>query len=68
MATLTFRRIEIADRDEQGRWRWRAIGPGDVWFSAYGDVDVDEVYEAIDTDATTRLPTARSGVAARSRT
>jgi Uma2 family endonuclease len=29
-----FRRIEIAGRDEAGRWTWHAVGPGDVWYSA----------------------------------
>lgn len=48
-----FRRIEVADRGDDGHWRWRALGPGDVWISAYAEVDVDALYDAIDADATT---------------
>lgn len=48
-----FRRIEVAGRDEAGQWRWSAFGPGDLWFSAYGDVDVDALYAAIGSEATT---------------
>jgi hypothetical protein len=48
-----FRRIEVADRDESGHWRWNAFGPGDIWCSAYGDVEVDELYDSIETEATT---------------
>jgi Uma2 family endonuclease len=48
-----FRRIEIAERDELGGWRWRAAGPGDVWLTAFGDIDIDALYDAIDADATT---------------
>jgi Uma2 family endonuclease len=48
-----FRRIEVASRDEAGQWRWSALGPGDVWYSPYGDIDVDAFYDAIDAEATT---------------
>jgi Uma2 family endonuclease len=48
-----FRRIEVARRDDAGQWRWNAFGPGDVWCTAYGDVDVDAIYDSIDADATT---------------
>ncbi len=48
-----FRRIEVASRDSVGRWTWQAFGAGDVWCSAYGDVVIDALYDAIDADATT---------------
>lgn len=47
-----FRRIEVAGRDS-GRWRWRAVGPGDLWCTPYGDIDVDALYDAVDAHATT---------------
>ena len=53
LAHPIFRRLEIATRDTSGGWRWHAVGPGDVWVSSYGDIDVDELYDAIDADATT---------------
>lgn len=49
----TFRRIEVAQRDDTGQWQWNAYGPGDIWLSAYGDVAVDALYDAIDDEATT---------------
>jgi Uma2 family endonuclease len=48
-----FRRIEVATRDEAGQWQWNALGPGDVWYNPYGDIDVDALYNAIDAEATT---------------
>jgi hypothetical protein len=48
-----FRRIEVASRDEAGQWRWNALGPGDVWYSPFGDIDVDAFYDAVDAEATT---------------
>jgi Uma2 family endonuclease len=48
-----FRRIEVAVRDKADQWRWSALGPGDVWYSAYGDIDVNMLYDAIDAEATT---------------
>ena len=53
LAHPLFRRLEIATRDTDGGWRWHAVGSGDVWCSPYGDIDVDEVYIAIEEDATT---------------
>lgn len=48
-----FRRIEIATRDAAGHWAWKALGPGDVWQSPFGDIDLDALYDAIDAEATT---------------
>lgn len=48
-----FRRIEIATRDATGHWAWKALGPGEVWQSTFGDIDVDTLYDAIDAEATT---------------
>lgn len=48
-----FRRIEIATRDTAGHWAWKALGPGEVWQSTFGDIDVDALYDAIDSEATT---------------
>ena len=46
------RRIEVA-RPEGGAIRtWEAFGPGSVVRTPYGDIDVDALYEAIDTAAT----------------
>ena len=53
LAHPLFRRLEIATRDEGGAWRWQAVGPGDLWCGPYGDIDIDELYDAIDADATT---------------
>ena len=53
LAHPLFRRLEIATRDEDGAWRWQAVGPGDLWCGPYGDIDIDELYDAIDADATT---------------
>lgn len=52
LADPTVRRLEIAERGS-GSWRWRALGPGDVWISRFGDIDIDELYDAVDADATT---------------
>ena len=48
-----FRRIEIATRDATGHWAWTALGPGEVWQTTFGDIDVDALYDAIDAEATT---------------
>ncbi len=44
-------RIEVAERTPEGL-RWSAHGPGDVVFTAYGPLDVDALYAAIDAVAT----------------
>jgi Uma2 family endonuclease len=47
------RRIEVA-RPAGGRIReWRAYGPGEVVFTPYGDVNVDDLYDEVDRSATT---------------
>jgi Uma2 family endonuclease len=53
LADPNFRWLEVAERDSRGGWRWRAVGPGDVWISRFGDVDIDALYDAVDADATT---------------
>lgn len=44
-------RIEVAERTADGL-RWSAHGPGDVVFTAYGDLHVDALYASIDAVAT----------------
>lgn len=47
------RRIEVAARDRAtGEWSWTALGSGAVLFTPFGDIDVDELYDAVDTAVT----------------
>jgi Uma2 family endonuclease len=46
------RRIEAAS-GEDGTLRWRAYGPGDVIFTPYGNIGVDDFYDTLDAIATT---------------
>lgn len=46
------RRIEVA-RPANGRVQdWRAYGPGEVIFTPYGDINVDDCYDEVDRSAT----------------
>jgi Uma2 family endonuclease len=47
------RRIEVADPAEGSIHHWAAFGPGDLVRTAYGDIDVDALYDAVDRTATT---------------
>jgi Uma2 family endonuclease len=47
------RRIEAA-RPSEGRIdRWEAYGPGDVVVTAFGEIDLDALYDVVDQTATT---------------
>lgn len=46
------RRIEVAAPDA-GELHWQAYGPGSVLVTAFGVVDVDALYDALDAAATT---------------
>ena len=43
--------VEVAERTPDGL-RWSAHGPGDVVFTPYGVLHLDELYAAIDAVAT----------------
>lgn len=47
------RRIEMADPAEGSIHRWAAFGPGDIVGTAYGDIVIDALYDAVDRTATT---------------
>lgn len=46
-----FRRIEQATRDESGAWKWRPFGSGDVLFSPFGNIVIDELYDGVDAES-----------------
>lgn len=46
------RRIEVATFGDTGV-QWEAFGPGDVVPTAYGDLDVDDLYDELEAEATT---------------
>jgi hypothetical protein len=53
LAHPLFRRLEVATRGGAGQRQWQAVGSRDIWYSPYGDIVIDELYDAIDADATT---------------
>ncbi|MGH9056285.1 MAG: Uma2 family endonuclease [Acidimicrobiales bacterium] len=47
------RRMEIAHWDSQRQLSWETIGPGDQLHTPYGAWNVDDIYEWLDSTATT---------------
>jgi Uma2 family endonuclease len=47
------RRIEVAEPGGGSIQDWQAFGPGDLVKTAYGDIDLDALYDVIDRTATT---------------
>jgi Uma2 family endonuclease len=47
------RRLEVAQARPGGGLEWQAFGPGTVVPTRYGDLVVDELYDALDASATT---------------